>query len=64
MNPRPVFGAMLYLLPEEHHHKARITLQRIEKFIPAWAGATELGMLMIVFQIIYDHKIKSDPVFI
>lgn len=47
MNPRPVFGAMLSLLPEEHHHKALIILQRIGKFIPAWAGATALGMLTI-----------------
>jgi predicted PurR-regulated permease PerM len=47
MNPRPVFGAMLSLLPEEHHLKALIILQRIGKFIPAWAGATALGMLTI-----------------
>jgi predicted PurR-regulated permease PerM len=49
MNPRPVFGAMFSLLPEEHHHKALIILQRIGKFIPAWAGATALGMLTIGF---------------
>ena len=49
MNPRPVFGAMLSLLPEEHHHKALIILQRIGKFIPVWAGATALGMLTIGF---------------
>lgn len=49
MNPRPVFGAMLSLLPEEHHPKALIILQRIGKFIPAWAGATALGMLTIGF---------------
>jgi predicted PurR-regulated permease PerM len=47
MNPRPVFGAMLSLLPEEHHPKALIILQRIGKFIPAWAGATALGMMTI-----------------
>ncbi|MCM2285201.1 MAG: AI-2E family transporter [Desulfobacula sp.] len=47
MNPRPVFGAMLSLLPEEHHPKALVILQRIGKFIPAWAGATALGMLTI-----------------
>ena len=29
MNPRPVFGAMLSLLPEGHHNKAVIILQRI-----------------------------------
>jgi predicted PurR-regulated permease PerM len=49
MNPRPVFGAMLSLLPEEHHQKALIILQRIGKFIPAWAGATAFGMLTIGF---------------
>jgi predicted PurR-regulated permease PerM len=47
MNPRPVFGAMFSLLPEEHHQKALIILQRIGKFMPAWAGATALGMLTI-----------------
>lgn len=47
MNPRPVFGAMLSLLPEEHHNKALIILQRIGKFVPAWAGATLLGMIII-----------------
>jgi predicted PurR-regulated permease PerM len=49
MNPRPVFGTMLSLLPEEHHPKALIILQRIGQFIPAWAGATALGMLTIGF---------------
>ncbi len=49
MNPRPVFGAMLSLLPEEHHQKALIILQRIGKFVPAWAGATAFGMLTIGF---------------
>jgi len=47
MNPRPVFGAMFSLLPEEHHQKALIILQRIGKFVPAWAGSTLLGMLII-----------------
>ncbi len=47
MNPRPVLGAMISLLPEKHHPKALIILQRIGKFIPAWAGATALGMLTI-----------------
>ena len=47
MNPRPVFGAMLSLLPEEHHNKAVIVLQRIGKFVPGWAGATLLGMIII-----------------
>lgn len=49
MNPRPIFGTMLSLLPEEHHPKALIILQRIGNFIPVWAGATALGMLTIGF---------------
>jgi len=47
MNPRPVFGAMLSLLPEGHHNKAVIILQRIGTFVPAWAVATLLGMIII-----------------
>jgi predicted PurR-regulated permease PerM len=49
MNPRPVFGAIFSFLPEEHHNKALIILQRIGKFVPSWAGATVLGMLIIGF---------------
>ncbi len=47
MNPRPIFGAMFLLVPERHHDKAMIILQRIGKFVPGWAGATLLGMLTI-----------------
>lgn len=49
MNPRPVFGAMFSLLPEEHHNKALTILRRIGEFVPAWAGATLLGMLIMGF---------------
>ena len=49
MNPSPVFGAGISLLPEEYHPKALIILQRIGKFVPAWAGATLLGMVTIGF---------------
>ncbi|MDY0376549.1 MAG: AI-2E family transporter [Desulfobacterium sp.] len=49
MNPRPVFGAIFSLLPEEHHNKAMIILRRIGEFVPAWAGATLFGMLIMGF---------------
>jgi predicted PurR-regulated permease PerM len=47
MNPRPVFGAMFALVPERHHPRALIILQRTTRFMPGWAGATLLGMLSI-----------------
>lgn len=47
MNPRPIIGAMLSILPEQHHNRALLIMQRIGKFIPAWAGATLLGMVTI-----------------
>jgi len=47
MNPRPVFGAMFALIPDRHHGRALIIMQRIGKFVPAWAGATVLGMVTI-----------------
>ena len=47
MNPRPILGAMFTLVPEQHHNQALIIMQRIGRFVPAWAGATLLGMLTI-----------------
>ena len=47
MNPRPIIGAMFSLLPEQHHIQALIIMQRIGRFVPAWAGATLLGMVTI-----------------
>jgi predicted PurR-regulated permease PerM len=47
MNPRPILRAMFSLLPERHHGQTLIIMQRIRKFVPAWAGATLLGMLTI-----------------
>jgi len=46
-NPRPVFGAMFSLIPEEHHRKALIIMRRIDRFVPTWAGATLIAMLTI-----------------
>lgn len=47
MNPRPIFGALFSVLPERHHPQALMIVQRIGRFVPAWAGATLLGMLTI-----------------
>ncbi len=47
MNPRPIFRAMFSLVPERHHNQALTILQRIGRFVPAWAGSTLLGMLTI-----------------
>lgn len=47
MNPRPIFGALFSLLPEQHHPQTLAIVQRIGRFVPAWAGATLLGMLTI-----------------
>jgi predicted PurR-regulated permease PerM len=47
INPRPVFGAMFSLVPEQHHKQALIIMRRIGRFVPAWAGGTLLGMVTI-----------------
>jgi predicted PurR-regulated permease PerM len=47
MNPRPIFGAMFSLVPERHHDQALTIMQRIGTFVPGWAGATLLGMVVI-----------------
>ena len=46
-NPRPVFGMMFGMLPEHQHRQALIIMQRIGRFVPAWAGATLVGMVII-----------------
>jgi predicted PurR-regulated permease PerM len=47
MNPRPIFGAMFFLVPARHHGQALTIMQRIGTFVPGWAGATLLGMATI-----------------
>ncbi len=47
MNPRPIFAAMLAIVPENHQGQTVIIMQRIAKFIPVWVGATSLGMITI-----------------
>jgi predicted PurR-regulated permease PerM len=47
MNPRPIIGAMFFLVPERHHDQALIIMQRIGKVVPSWAVATLAGMVAI-----------------
>lgn len=47
MNPRPIVGAMLSMIPERHHHRAVVIMQAIGRFVPVWALATALGMVTI-----------------
>jgi predicted PurR-regulated permease PerM len=48
-NPRPIFGTLFSLVPERHHDRTLVIMQRIVKFVPGWAGATLLGMITIGF---------------
>lgn len=47
MNPGPIFRAVFSLTPERHHGRALTIVRRIGKFLPAWAGATLMGMVTI-----------------
>lgn len=47
MNPRPIVGAMLSIVPERHHNQALVIMQKIAIFVPTWALATVLGMVTI-----------------
>jgi predicted PurR-regulated permease PerM len=47
MNPRPIFGAIFSLIPQNHHDKTLVIMQRIGKFVPGWAGATLISMMTI-----------------
>jgi len=47
LNPRPLMGALFALVPEHHHAKALIVMQRIGTFAPRWAGAMLVGMVSI-----------------
>jgi predicted PurR-regulated permease PerM len=47
MNPRPIFGAIFSLIPQNHHDKTLLIMQRIGKFVPGWAGATLISMMTI-----------------
>lgn len=47
MNPRPIFGVLFSLVPENHQDQMLAIMRRIGIFVPAWAGATLLGMIII-----------------
>jgi predicted PurR-regulated permease PerM len=47
MNPRPILGAIFMIVPERHHEKTLTILQRVGRFIPNWAFATLLAMLVV-----------------
>jgi len=47
MDPRPIFGAIFLIMPQRHHQQTLTIMQRIGKFLPAWAFATLLAMLTV-----------------
>ena len=47
MNPHPIVGGMLSIIPERHHNQALVIMQNIGRFVPTWALATVLGMVTI-----------------
>lgn len=49
MNPRPVFRSLFSVVPEPHHPKALSIMRQIGVFVPRWAGATLLAMVIVGF---------------
>jgi predicted PurR-regulated permease PerM len=49
MNPRPVFRSLFSVVPEPHHDKALSIMRQIGIFVPRWAGATLLAMVIVGF---------------
>ena len=49
MNPRPVVGSLFSIVPERHHAKTLVILQRIGKFVPTWACGTLIAMVTVGF---------------
>ena len=47
MNPRPIFVALFSMVPERHHGRTLVIMQRIARFVPRWAGAVLISMLTI-----------------
>lgn len=47
MNPRPIFGALFSVVPEQHHLKTLAIMVRIARFVPRWAGSVFISMLTI-----------------
>ncbi len=47
MQPRPIFGAIFGMIPEQHHARALKIVRRIGEFLPNWALSTLLAMLTV-----------------
>lgn len=47
MNPRPIFGALFSVMPESHHVRMLVIMQRIARFVPRWAVSVLISMLTI-----------------
>ncbi len=47
MDPRPIFGAIFLIVPGRHHEQTLAILQRTGRFVPTWAFATLLAMLIV-----------------
>jgi predicted PurR-regulated permease PerM len=47
MNPRPIFGALFSVVPERHHERTLVIMQRIARFVPRWAVSVLISMLTI-----------------
>lgn len=48
-NPRPIFGALFALVPQQHHAVTARILHRTAQFMPRWAMTTLLAMLTVGF---------------
>lgn len=47
MNPRPIFGALFSVVPERHHDRTLVIMQRIARFVPRWAVSVLISMFTI-----------------
>lgn len=47
MNPRPIFGALFSVVPERHHERTLVIMQRIARFVPRWAVSVLISMFTI-----------------
>ncbi len=47
MNPRPIFGALFSVVPEQHHMRTLAIMVRIARFVPRWASSVLISMLTI-----------------
>ncbi len=47
LSPKPIICWIFALVPERHHDKALVIMQRICRFAPNWGGSTLAGMLAI-----------------